>query len=201
MVELQTDNGPEKTQTYTFDFFNYAGIHRSVHLFRTPKTYIEDVLLETDVTETGEGILKYKITANAEQGDEMSVQVAVYDRNGTKVATGEGVLNDSQQLIVTNAKLWWPYLMHPEPGYMYQLEIKLSAPGEVNLDVYRMKFGFRTLTWNAKELLINGKPIYFRGFGRHEDSDVRGQFLLKSLPLLMANFLYRSVAKDWTTRC
>lgn len=40
------------------------------------------------------------------------------------------------------------------------------------IDVYRLKIGVRSLQWNAREFLINGKPIYFRGFGRHEDSDV-----------------------------
>lgn len=183
MVELQTDNGMEKSQTYTFDFFNYAGIHRSVHLYRTPKTYIEDVILETDVTAKGEGVLSYKIVSNAEESDEISLQVSIFDRNGTKVATGEGSLNASNELTVPNAQLWWPYLMHADPGYMYQLEVKLSSPGE-NLDVYRMKFGFRTLAWNAKELLINGKPIYFRGFGRHEDSDVRKVIIVVKVSLI-----------------
>lgn len=40
------------------------------------------------------------------------------------------------------------------------------------IDVYRLKVGIRSLAWNEKQFLINGKPIYFRGFGRHEDSDV-----------------------------
>lgn len=40
------------------------------------------------------------------------------------------------------------------------------------MDIYRLKIGVRTLHWNSQEFLINGKPIYFRGFGRHEDSDV-----------------------------
>lgn len=25
---------------------------------------------------------------------------------------------------IYNAKLWWPYLMHPEPGYLYTFEVK-----------------------------------------------------------------------------
>lgn len=162
----------EKTQTYTFDFFNYAGIHRSVHLFRTPVKHIEDVVLHTEANERGDGVLNYKILTTAEEGDQTELQVSIFDKQGNKVATGRGVSNVDGTLTVPNANLWWPYLMHAEPGYLYQLEIKLSAPGEPNLDVYRMKFGFRTLAWNAKEMLINGKPIYFRGFGRHEDSDV-----------------------------
>lgn len=164
----------EKTQSYTFDFFNYAGIHRSVHLFRTPKIHIEDVVLHTEVSDKGEGVLSYTIITTAEEGDQIQIEISIFDKQGVKVSTVPGSSNIEGKVSVPNANLWWPYLMHPEPGYMYQLEIKLSAPGEPHLDVYRMKFGFRTLAWNEKEMLINGKPIYFRGFGRHEDSDVSG---------------------------
>lgn len=48
----------------------------------------------------------------------------------------------------------------------------MSTANEENVDIYRLKIGVRTLHWNSKQFLINGKPIYFRGFGRHEDSDV-----------------------------
>lgn len=174
MQESQTENGPEKVQSYTFDFFNYAGIHRSVHLFRTPSVYIEDVILETDVGNKGEGILKYHIVSTTSTAaDELTVQVTIFDRNGTKVATGEGVPNAIHSVSVANALLWWPYLMHSDPGYLYSLEVRLSSPAKPNVDVYRMKFGFRTIKWSATQMLINEKPIYFRGFGRHEDSDVR----------------------------
>lgn len=35
VVDTATDNGTMHTQTYTFDFFNYAGIHRQVNLHIT----------------------------------------------------------------------------------------------------------------------------------------------------------------------
>ena len=39
-------------------------------------------------------------------------------------------------------------------------------------DVYRLKVGLRSVKWTEKEFLINDKPFYFRGFGRHEDFNV-----------------------------
>lgn len=42
-------------QRYTFDFFNYAGIHRTVHLYTTPAVYIEDVKILTDLIENQVG--------------------------------------------------------------------------------------------------------------------------------------------------
>ncbi|MPC12549.1 Beta-glucuronidase [Portunus trituberculatus] len=40
------------TQSYNFDFTNYAGIHRPVFLYTTPRIYIEDILLTTAVDGT-----------------------------------------------------------------------------------------------------------------------------------------------------
>ena len=40
--------------------------------------------------------------------------------------------------------------------------------------------------------MINGKPFYFRGFGKHEDSDIRGKGV--DLPLI-ARFAFKKTIK------
>ena len=47
----------------------------------------------------------------------------------------------------------------------------LGSLGEV-LDTYTLKVGIRTITWSNTTIYINEKPLYLRGFGMHEDSDV-----------------------------
>lgn len=44
-----SDSGKVLNQYYTFDFFNYAGIHRPVTLFTTPYSYIDDISVLTDI--------------------------------------------------------------------------------------------------------------------------------------------------------
>ena len=39
-------------------------------------------------------------------------------------------------------------------------------------DQYRLKVGFRTVQVSGNEFLINGKPFYFHGVDKHEDTDV-----------------------------
>ena len=41
--EVITNSAGQKKQVYFHDFFNYAGIHRSVYLYTTSKTYISDL--------------------------------------------------------------------------------------------------------------------------------------------------------------
>lgn len=62
--------------------------------------------------------------------------------------------------------------MSNNPGYLYTVEFLLKNKNQ-NVDVYRTKIGIRTIKWTNTTLLINGKPAYLRGFGKHEDSDVR----------------------------
>lgn len=36
-------------QQIDFDFFNYAGLHRPVYLYTTPQTYVDDILINTNI--------------------------------------------------------------------------------------------------------------------------------------------------------
>lgn len=40
-------------------------------------------------------------------------------------------------------------------------------------DVYYLPVGIRTVKVEGTSFLINDKPFYFKGFGKHEDADVR----------------------------
>lgn len=60
------------------------------------------------------------------------------------------------------------------------------------IDVYRLPFGIRTITWNNSTILINGEPFYFRGLGRHEDTNVSDSLMILSES--------RSDADSWQVR-
>nr|XP_029712731.1 beta-glucuronidase-like isoform X3 [Aedes albopictus] len=185
VLNQPVDGGVELVQTYTFDFFNYAGIHRSVMLYTVPRVFIRDVVVNTDLV-GDEGHIYYSVKSNLNGSyQDLQATVKIIDKNGSVVATDTTAGADLKGVVlVKNVKPWWPYLMHEEPGYLYNMEVTLEGKsneatkplGEIH-DVYRMKVGVRTLEWTNTSLLINGRPIYFRGFGRHEDSDIRGKGL------------------------
>ncbi|VDN28745.1 unnamed protein product [Cylicostephanus goldi] len=55
-------------------------------------------------------------------------------------------------------------------------KVELTVPLEQrSLDVYRQKFGFRTVGWTKRQILINDKPFYCIGFGMHEDFEIHGR--------------------------
>lgn len=52
--------------------------------------------------------------------DHFQLEVYLLDKEGKVVAQGTG---DQGQLRVPSAHLWWPYLMHEHPAYLYSLEV------------------------------------------------------------------------------
>lgn len=140
-------------------------------LYTTPQVFIKSLEIESSV-DNETGLVHFKIGSNVNQTEHLRASVMIYDKEQNLIATQmaddklEGIVN------IDNVRLWWPFLMDPEPAYLYTMEIHLSTRNVEDIDIYRTKFGIRTLKWNNTAFLINDKPIYFRGFGRHEDSDV-----------------------------
>nr|CAD7598626.1 unnamed protein product [Timema genevievae] len=160
------------------DYFNYAGIHRPVVLYTVPQTFIDDIIVHTDINDTT-GVVHYTVSyIVGEYGVvDPACHVELLDHQGVMVSHGTGLFGT---LYIPEANLWWPRLTHPRPGYLYTLKVSLIDNDEL-LDVYRLCIGLRTLQWNSTTLLLNKKPIYLAGFGKHEDANLRGKGLDNAL--------------------
>jgi beta-glucuronidase len=171
------DTPAGKRQRYWHDFFNYAGIHRTVWLYATDPAHITDITITTDLD--GEnGVIGY--AAEAERTDDLETKVILRDAEGTEVATDTG---PSGTLSVPNVHKW-----APGDGYLYDLEIQLVR-GDSVVDSYHQSVGVRTVKVDGIRFLINGEPFYFTGFGKHEDVPVIGKghndaYLLHDFELL-----------------
>ena len=176
-------------QEYFFDFFNYSGIHRPVRLYTTPLSYVSDVTVKTTI-EGADGIVSYEIeTAGA--SSEQLVHVVIRDEQGEVVAHGEG---RKGKIIINNAHLW-----EPGAAYLYQFDITYGENSAENTDHYTLPFGVRTIEVTEKEFKINGKRFYFKGFGKHEDSDIRGKGLDQALNVRDAELLKWMGANSFRT--
>lgn len=149
-----------KTLNYYFDFFNYSGIHRPVLLYTTPQVFIKDISVVTEI-DKGIGLVKYEIESKG-----TDFQVLLKDKNGNLVS------EEKEKKGVLEVKD--PILWEPGNPYLYTLEVRLLDENEI-IDIYRLDIGIRTVKVEGKYFLINDKPFYFKGFGKHEDFDIRGK--------------------------
>ena len=154
-------NGKKMATPY-FDFYNYAGIHRPVKLMALPKERVLDFSVVHSLSGTAADVA-YTVATNGSH----AVCVDVYD-GAEKVAHGDG---KSGTLHIDNVKLW-----NVHAAYLYSFVIRITD-GETVVDEYREKIGIRTFEIKGGSFLLNGKAVYLRGFGKHEDADIRGRGL------------------------
>ncbi|MFI9847712.1 beta-glucuronidase [Nonomuraea sp. NPDC051941] len=147
-----------RRQTYLHDFYNYAGLARSVWLCSRPAVHVEDITVVTAM----DGTVEYTVRTSAPA----RVRVRVLDATGAQVATADGA---NGILRIEDVRLW-----RPGTAYLYDLVAEI-LDGEQVVDSYPEPFGVRTVEVRGTEFLINGEPFYFTGFGKHEDTPVRGK--------------------------
>lgn len=150
-----------KTQTYFHDFYNYAGLARSVSLYSLPQVHVDDVTVVTTF-EGPTGFVDYRV----ETIGDADVRVSLVDAAGGLVATASG---PEGRLEIADVVLW-----KPGAAYLYELTVE-ALEGETVLDTYSLAVGVRTVEVRGEEFLVNGEPFYFTGFGKHEDTFVRGK--------------------------
>jgi beta-glucuronidase len=171
------DTPAGKRQIYWHDFFNYAGIHRTVWLYSTDPAHVTDVTIVTDL-DGDTGVVDY--TIDAEGADDVETRVILRNADGQEVATNTGA---SGTLQVPGVHKW-----APGDGYLYDLEVQL-VQGNTVVDSYTQSVGVRTVKVDGIKFLINGEPFSFKGFGKHEDVPVIGKghndaYLLHDFELL-----------------
>ncbi len=153
-------DGTKEAKGY-FDFFNYAGIHRSAWLTEIPREAIQDYGVSFRLAE-GAAEISFEVEA---EGDG-EVRLILTDPEGKCAARAEG---RKGMMRVENPRLW-----RLRDAQLYTLTILLERGGET-LDRYDAPLGIRTVAVEGDRILLNGESVYLRGFGKHEDSEILGR--------------------------
>ena len=153
-------NGKKMAKPY-FDFYNYSGLQRSVYLTAVPQEYVFDIT--TDYELCGKDAkVSYKIVTTGEH----NVEVELIDEDGCVAACAQG---KEGILEVKDAHLW-----EVRNAYLYRMQVRILDGTQI-LDEYEEEIGIRTVEVKDTSILLNGKPVYLKGFGKHEDSDIVGR--------------------------
>lgn len=183
IIEKHHSNGNTTVHNLpNFDFFNYAGLHRPVKIYTTPTSYVKDVTIVTKL----DGQVQYSIDVVGTA----SVKTKIIDESGSLVATSEG---ESGTMIISDVSLW-----EPLNAYLYTLRVELETEGET-MDVYEQPFGVRSVEVKEGKFLINDKPFYFKGYGKHEDTTIHGRGFNEAANVLDFNLMKWSGANSFRT--
>ncbi|HEL0572192.1 TPA: beta-glucuronidase [Streptococcus equi subsp. zooepidemicus] len=184
--ETQEDGSIKKIVKENFDFFNYAGIHRPVKLMVRPKCHISDITITSDLSEDMTSALVEVSVETSAAVDE--VKVTIFDEEHKLVA----------QAIDGKARLDKVRLWEVLDAYLYTAHVEIIVDGNV-VDSYDEPFGIRSITVEKGQFLLNGKPVYFKGFGKHEDTFINGRGLNEAANLMDMNLLKELGANSFRT--
>ncbi|WP_051416489.1 beta-glucuronidase [Asinibacterium sp. OR53] len=179
LIVIQTENELKPTRVPTgnlgsggmfsnnpktnYDFFPYAGLERAVWLYSIPQNGIGDITTKTIVND-GSATVSVLIKKYG------SVKKAAVKLNGDNT-TEQSLLDFSGDEATAVIKVPNPRLWSTDDPYLYQLTVIAGT------DVYHLNIGIRSVSVTNKQLLLNGKPVFLKGFGKHEDFPIFGKGL------------------------
>ena len=148
------------------DMTRYSGIYRGVQLMAEPLDGIGDFAVRTH---PAGGYERWRIEVASEGEDWSRTSAALYDADGNKVCDlrrteGAGGSRPATCEATLPARMW-----SAEDPYLYTLVIRKGA------DIRARRVGFKEQRIDGRRVLVNGRPIKFKGVNRHETSADNGR--------------------------
>ncbi len=182
------------------DFWRFGGIHRSIYVIHTPDIRIRDYVVRTlpdsvyrDFTiQIDPRLSVYR----AESGKGYTLQAILTDTDGTSLAqlscSAEEVLDLEHKAsrmnewfpqrgprkmgrmttVIKNPKQWTA-----ETPSLYSLHLSLQDSTGRIVEQICQPVGFRSVEVRDGQMLVNGRPIRFRGVNRHEHDPRLGRVM------------------------
>ena len=176
---------PRSAEQYpdiNFDFFPYCGLHRPVILYSTPRVFIRDIRAHTTLEGSG-ATLHVEVSGDLPEGTGLRFKLHASGKAST--VAPQSVASASDGVIRCELEIADPRLWCPQDPYLYDLRVGIFD-GDQIVDEYRLPVGLRTVTIQGGQLLLNNRPIFLKGFGKHEDFPVVGRGLC--LPATVKDF-------------
>lgn len=163
------------------DFWRLSGIFRPVVVYTVPQMRIVDVFNRAGLTSDYlDGTLKTEILMknSASRPQSAILKGTLYSPEDKIVATastdltlkaGTSAICKWDFSEIDNVKPWTA-----ETPNLYKLLIEVDT-GAKQKQFLVFKVGFRTVERKNGQILVNGKPVIFKGTNRHEHSPVTGQ--------------------------
>lgn len=154
------------------DYYTYGGIIRPVVLEELKDIYIKKVHF---LPYQREGKWCGKTTISVKNLSDVQKKIVVFAELVEDKYKEELILQAGEEKSVvweqqfSDAEAW--DIEHPK---LYMLKVRLETSEEMALDDYIERVGFREVSLKGSKLTLNGKPVFLKGFNRHEDYGVTG---------------------------
>lgn len=145
------------------DFFRLSGVAREVYMYARPNYKLEDIFITTNLDELYRDAtvdIKATVSGGASAKFELFDGTAVLASVSAKAAKGGQI---AAQIELQDIKLW----SAEEPNLYTLITTIYNNKGEVS-EVVPQKVGMREVEIKNSQVLVNGRPVLFKGVDRHE---------------------------------
>ncbi len=172
------------------DGWRLSGIFRDVYLYSTPKTQIQDFFVTTDLDEQYEdALISVKINLknyNRKSFKNGSVEFKLMDMKGSEVEVDGALTQQISKLkkgknieITLSGKVKNPLKWTHETPNLYKVAVSLKSKEGETTEVVSCNTGFREIEIKNREVLLNGKPILFKGVNKVEHHPELGKYVTR----------------------
>lgn len=170
-LEIIADNsfGEDSALHVPNDYQSYGGISRPVVLEQLQDIYIKWVhftpIAVNDAWNGKADICLCNLSDKPFSGFiEIKINEAVWTSIPIKLEAGETRNIQTEEMICQNVKAW-----APETPSLYYLNTILKEESGEEIDDLIDRIGFRDIEVKDKDIFLNGKKLFIKGFCRHED--------------------------------
>lgn len=153
VVKVDNKRTKEGVPTLNTDWWNYGGITRDVQLVVVPNSFIRDYSLQLESTENKKVFFKLFLDGIIEN-EKVTISLPEL---GIKLKTNAKSKSEFS-FHVKEAELW-----EPDNPKLYRLEIAYGQDRLIDT------VGFRTISTEGKQIMLNNSPIFLRGISIHEE--------------------------------
>lgn len=178
LIALQVFRWCDGTYLEDQDFWRLTGIARDVFLYAREETHIQDFVLNPTLTDRYKnGKLDISLALNApQQGAQVFAEL--FDPQGKSLRKQALSLQGevyTASLSVPSVKAW-----SAETPWLYKVVFSLQPAGAAQpVEYIPWAVGFRTVEIKNAQVLVNGRPVLFKGANRHELDPVTGYVVSK----------------------
>lgn len=148
------------------DYYTYGGIIRPVVLEEIGELYIRTIRATPFRSEGGWNCkveVEVENLGKTERDVTMELELAGAKISEQLQIAAEGITKTTYTLCCEKAQEW-----NADAPTLYFLTAELLADGKA-VDDYIERVGFREISLAGRRLMLNGKPVFLKGFNRHED--------------------------------
>lgn len=167
------------------DMWHMSGIHRDVYLFATPKTFVRDHYITSELSAADgytSGSMNVQLTMNNRDSLAVSksVDVRLMAPDGSQVAEKSVLFDfaagDCEQVVdvlfdgLDGLSLW-----SAEKPNLYTVIVSQKDSQGNEESVFSTKYGFRHVEISNNNVYVNGSKVYFKGVNLQDTHPLTGR--------------------------